>query len=68
MTKKTDKELAKKRFAAYQLAWKKENQKRYSITYSKSSDADVIAILDSVEGRSQYIANLVREDAKKKHD
>lgn len=68
MAKKTDKELAKKRFAAYQLAWKKENQKRYSITYSKSADADVIEILDGIKERSKYIANLVREDAKRKHD
>lgn len=36
--------------------------KQYIIRLRKDTDADVIAMLDSVENRTEYIRQLVRRD------
>lgn len=61
------KEKAEKLQAMYdrQNAFNKENYRAYSIRLKKATDSDVIAKLDSVANKNEYIATLIRADINK---
>ncbi len=65
MGRKSNEELAKARRNEMQHRWQRENQKRINLAFNVKADADVIQKLETVEGKSQYVANLIREDMKK---
>lgn len=65
MGRKSNEELARARRNEIQHRWQRENQKRINLAFNVKADADVIRQLETVEGKSQYVANLIREDMKK---
>ena len=67
MAKLTTKEKAEKMAAQYdrQNAYAKEKYRAFSIKLDRKDDADVIAKLESVPNKVDYIASLVRADIMK---
>lgn len=45
--------------------YQKKAQKRYQLAFHKEYDKDIIAKLDQVESKCDYIRQLVRADIKK---
>lgn len=43
----------------------KENTVRLSLKLNKTTDADILAKLESVESKQGYIKDLIRQDIKK---
>ena len=41
--------------------YKKDHYKRISLQLNVESDADIIAILDNVPNKNEYIKNLIRK-------
>ncbi len=48
----------------YWNAYHKEKMKRYELALSREADADIIAVLESVPNRTEYIRNLIRSQSK----
>lgn len=44
------------------VAWDKENMAAFTLKFAKKSDADVIEKLKTVQNRTDYIRQLIRED------
>lgn len=42
--------------------WNKENLKQFKFEFNKTKDAEVIAKLESVENRTNYIRELIKQD------
>lgn len=63
--KRTTDEERKARQYARQNEWKRENMKKYAVTFSKLKDAEIIAFLDAKPNKSDYIKSLIREDLRK---
>ena len=42
--------------------WDKENLRQFAIYLNKTKDAEVIAKLESVENRTNYIRELIKQD------
>ena len=42
--------------------WKKNNTKQYAFRFMTKSDADIIAKLDNVPNKADYIRQLIRAD------
>ena len=45
--------------------WKKANLKQVKFSFNKSGDKDVLDKLDSVENKTEYVRELIREDIKR---
>lgn len=58
-----------RRLAAFRATdkWRKEHMTRVVMRLRNKEDADVIAKLESVSNKVDYIRKLVREDMKKSH-
>lgn len=54
------------KYTAYKTAWDRENTRQYKLKLNKNTDADLIAWLDSIENRQNYIKELIRADMEKK--
>lgn len=48
-----------------QKKYQQEKQKQYQFRFTKTTDADIIEKLDSVENRLGYIRELIRKDLQK---
>lgn len=46
----------------YLAAWQKQHTKSYAFRFNCNTDADIIEKLESVENKSAYIKNLIRND------
>lgn len=47
--------------------WKKKNTRQYLFYVNRNKDEDVIAWLDSIPLKQQYLVNLVKEDMRAKN-
>ena len=50
---------------APQERYAKKNKKKYTFAFMKSTEADLIAKLESMENKAGYIKNLIRADIEK---
>ena len=46
----------------YNRGWKKENTRSIHLRFMLKSDADILAKLDSVPSKLEYIRQLIRKD------
>lgn len=46
----------------YLSAWQKQHTKSYAFRFNMNTDADIIEKLESVENKSAYIKQLIRND------
>jgi hypothetical protein len=44
--------------------WNDRNSKTYAIRVMRKNDSEIIEFLDSIENRSEYIKQLIRNDIK----
>lgn len=42
--------------------WDKENTRQIKFKFNKSTDADILEMLDSLENKTAYIKELIRKD------
>lgn len=56
------KEYNKRTKYAAQTKYEKNNAVRYSLKFIRSTEADIIKKLESVENKSGYIKSLIRKD------
>lgn len=45
--------------------WKKANLRQIKFSFNRTGDKDVLDKLDSVENKTEYVRELIREDIKK---
>lgn len=57
--------MEKKRYESTRIAtekWKKENTKQIKFNFNVHTEADIIAKLESVDNKIEYVRNLIRKD------
>ena len=45
--------------------WKKANLRQIKFSFNRTGDKDVLDKLDSVENKTEYVRELIRDDIKK---
>lgn len=58
-------EKTQSKYTPYKTAWDKTNTRHYGFKFNNNTDADIIAKLDSVPNRQNYIKELIRADLEK---
>lgn len=53
------------KYTPYKVKWDKTNTRHYGLKFNNNTDADIIAKLDSVPNRQNYIKELIRADLEK---
>ena len=62
MEKKKISEDRRKKLHIYGAKYRKETQYRLMTTINKKTDKDIIAKLESVNNKTEYIKDLIRQD------
>lgn len=62
LTAEKAKEIVKKQ-REYKRAYMKECYRTFTLCFNKTSDADIIEILDKCDNKAAYIKSLIRKDA-----
>lgn len=56
-----------KKHIDYMNGWRNKHKKAISFYIDKEYDSDIIAMLDSVDNKTDYIRQLIRADIERSH-